>query len=248
MSLAALQADFRHWLEQGDEAAAARLGSNRSAGLAVYQNNYRAQLIACLVDAFPQTLAWLGEAAFESAAAHHIDAVPPSSWSLDHYPGGFPATLAALYPRDPEIAELAQLEWLLSEIFVATDAWPLTLDMLSEVDWERATLRLVPGALTIALSTNAAAIWTALNAGEEPPAAALLPEEEALLLWRQGFTSCFRQLDADEATLLSSLADGRAFADLCAALAADRGEEAGLQRAGELLARWAGEECLASSV
>ena len=244
--LAVWQADFRLWLEHGDEAAAARLAPDSSAGLAVYQNNYRAQLIGCLADAFPQTVAWVGDAAFESAAAHHSDAHPPSSWSLDHYPVGFPAMLAALHPDDPEIAELALLEWQLGEIFIGPDAPVLTLDMLPDADWERAVLTLAPGARLLALSTNAAAIWAALDAGEEPHSAQSLPEKEVFLLWRRDFTASFRQLDADEAELLASLAEGRAFADLCAMLVDRQGEEAGLHRAGELLARWAAEECLAS--
>ena len=52
----------------------------------------------------------------------HVARVPPSSWTLDAYPRDFPATLAPLYPDDPEVAELAVLELALAEAFVGADA------------------------------------------------------------------------------------------------------------------------------
>lgn len=244
MSLAALQSDMRAWLAQADEAAADRIAPGGAAGLAVYQNNYRAQLMDCLEEAFPHTLAWLGDTTFRTAAIAQIDAQPPASWSLDHYPSGFPVTLAALYPDDPDVAELAALEQALTDAFIGGDAPPLTLAMLAEIDWDRATLRLVPSAALLGVTSNAAALWTALDAGETPPPAQRLDEPAKLLVWRQGFVSCFRALEPDEADLLAMLGEGRAFADLCATLVEARGEEAGLARAGALLARWAGEACL----
>ena len=48
MSLLALQRDMRAWLICEDTPAAKRLGVDAAAGLRVYQNNYRAQLVACL--------------------------------------------------------------------------------------------------------------------------------------------------------------------------------------------------------
>ncbi|MGG2339436.1 DNA-binding domain-containing protein, partial [Salmonella enterica] len=90
-----------------DEVAAGRLALSDRRGLGVYQNNYRGALMACLADSYPQTLRWLGEAAFEASAARHIDRVPPHSWTLDDYALGFPASLASEWPDDREVAELA---------------------------------------------------------------------------------------------------------------------------------------------
>jgi hypothetical protein len=107
MNLAALQRDMRSWLTVEARDAAARFGERAEPGLAVYLNNYRGQLMTCLSESFATVRAWLGEAAFDAAAAMHIDRLPPHNWTLDAYSLEFPDTIDALYPEDPEVGELA---------------------------------------------------------------------------------------------------------------------------------------------
>ena len=244
MELNLLQQDFRDWLRRSDEDAATRLGLADARGLAVYQSNYRTQLMDCLEESYPQTLAWLGVAGFRAAAAGFVDDCPPHSWTLDDYPAGFPAWLHSSFPDDAEIAELAALELRLSECFIAADAEPLDLAGLAEVDWDRAELRLVPSGSLLAQHTNAAQIWSALSAGSEPPPAVRLPEPLALLVWRQDYVSCFRVIGPKEQELYAKLMAGLGFADLCADLVASLGEAEGIAKAGTLLASWAQEEAL----
>jgi hypothetical protein len=160
VGLTLLQKDFRDWLRHADAEAGSRLDLADARGLAVYQNNYRASLMACLEDSYPQLLAWLGDTAFHTAAAHHIDEYPPSSWTLDDYPAGFPADLRAQFPGDPEIADLAELEWRLAECFVAADAAVLDLSTLGDIDWENAQLQLTPSVSLLTMQTNATQIWS----------------------------------------------------------------------------------------
>ena len=54
MELNLLQQDFRDWLRRSDEDAATRLGLADARGLAVYQSNYRTQLMDCLEESYPQ--------------------------------------------------------------------------------------------------------------------------------------------------------------------------------------------------
>ena len=82
MSLLSLQRDFRRWLTDESVDAATRIGDSAAPGLSVYLNNYRGQLIHCLNNTFPKLRAWIGEDAFETTAALHVDRVPPSSWTL----------------------------------------------------------------------------------------------------------------------------------------------------------------------
>ncbi|MBN8847497.1 MULTISPECIES: DNA-binding domain-containing protein [unclassified Sphingomonas] len=241
MSLLALQRDMRLWLTREDGDAAARLGDDTAPGLRVYQNNYRAQLAACLGESFERTRDWIGGEAFHRAVVAHVDRVPPHSWTLDAYGRDFPATLAALYPADPEVAELAWLDMALGEAFVATDAVALTADDLTDIDWDRAVLRLTPTLDLGDLTTNATAIWSALAEGEEPPSVELLPEPGAILVWRQGYTARFRAIDQYERQALLSIRAGMRFADLCTAMADAFGEEAGIARAGRMLGRWIGD-------
>jgi hypothetical protein len=241
MTLLAMQRDLRNWLDQGDEFAAARIGESAAPGLRVYQNKYRAQLIACLDETFPYTRDWLGGDTFHDAMVAHIERVPPSSWTLDAYPRDFPVTLAMLYPDDPEVTELAWIEQALGEAFVGPDAEVLTPDRIATVDWDTAVLHFTPTLDQAPLATNATALWAAMEAGETPPAAKLLGEPGAVLVWRHKQVSRFRAIDRAELDILLLARAGTSFADLCAALVEMVGEGAGIARTGQLLGNWIGE-------
>ena len=239
MSLLALQRDMRAWLIRSDDDAARRIGP--APGLAVYQNNYRAQLVACLDDTFDRVRDWIGGDAFHASVAAHVDRVPPSSWTLDAYARDFPATLAMLYPDDAEVAELAWIELALGEAFVAPDAVALRADDLADVDWDRAFFRITPTLDVGSLTTNATAIWSALAAGEVPPAVETLAEPGAILVWRDGETARFRAIDEAEREALLVIRSGQTFAALCADLVDAQGEQAGIACAGRMLGQWLGD-------
>ena len=241
MSLLALQRDMRAWLTFEDATAAQRLGASAAAGLDVYQNNYRSQLVACLEESFARTRSWIGSGAFHEAVIVHIGRVQPSSWTLDAYPRDFPATLATRYPDDVEVAELAWIDWALGEAFVGPDADPITGENLAGVDWDRAILTLTPTLDIADLFTNAPAIWSALANSEAPPELELLPETGAVLVWRQGHVAQFRAVDRIERDALLSIRSGGSFAGCCAAIVEVLGEEAGITLAGALLGRWLGD-------
>ncbi|SEI83980.1 Putative DNA-binding domain-containing protein [Sphingobium sp. AP50] len=238
MSLTALQGDFRCWLIDASPEAADRIGQAARPGLSVYQNNYRAQLMACLCETYEQTHAWLGDEAFLAAAASHVDATPPSAWTLDAYPIDFAETLGAIYPGDPEVAELAALEWALSRTFTAADAIAMTPDMLASVNWDSAALHFASSLTILVATSNAAAIWSALSKGEMPPDAVALPEPAALLVWRQDFTPCFRTIDAVEERAITLCMGGAAFGALCGSMIEALGETEGIARAAALLGQW----------
>ncbi len=239
MTLAELQQDFRRWLTQAEDSALRpRLISSR--GLSAYQNNYRTQLVRVLQSSYPKLLARLGDEAFLEAAIHHIDHHPPSSWTLDAYGADLAATLESLYPSHPDLPELAWLEWTLSEVFVAPDANDLTPDALASIDWDAARLRLSPSLRLRPLTTNALAIWLALEEGNAVPEAEMLDRPMGAIVWRQGFRPRLREADEVELAAVRSLRDDDRFATLCDALVEHLGEPAGIARAGELLADWIG--------
>jgi len=246
MSVLAMQRNFRLWLDHGDTFAAARIGERAAPGLLVYQNNYRAQLIACLDEAFPHTRDWLGGEGFHEAMVAHIERVPPSSWTLDAYPRDFPATLAMLYPGDPEVAELAWIEQALAEAFVGPDAGVLTPARISAIDWDSAVLHFTPTLDHAPLTTNAPALWAAMDGGEAPPAAEILAEPGAMLVWRHGLVSRFRAVERAELDSLLRARTGTPFPDLCRALVESLGEEQGVARAGQLLGSWIAEGMIVS--
>ena len=246
MNLAALQRDFRSWLTVESSDAAARFGDRAEPGLAVYLNNYRGQLMVCLSESFATVRAWLGEDAFDTAAATHIDRQPPYSWTLDAYALEFPETIDALYPDDPEVGELARLERDLGLAFVGRDASPLDLAALAHIDWNGAVLDLVATFSTLPATTNAGAIWSAINAGQTPPAAAVLDAPAVIAIWRREYSPTFRTLDPMESQVMSMVADGRTFGEICRVIIDQVGEAEGTQVAGNLLGRWISEGMVAA--
>ena len=246
MNLAALQRNFRSWLTVEASDAAVRFGDHAEPGLAVYLNNYRGQLMACLSENFMAVRAWLGEEAFDGVAATHIDRLPPHNWTLDAYPLEFPDTIDALYPADPEVGELARLERDLALAFVGLDAEPLDVAALTHVDWNGAILELVATFSLLPVRTNAGAIWSAIKAGETPPAAAVLDAPAVIAIWRKQYSPTFRTLEPMEAQALSMVADGRTFGEICGAVIHEIGEIEGPQAAGNLLGRWIGEGMVAA--
>jgi hypothetical protein len=244
MTLAELQRDFRSWLTSASEASATRLGGGAMAGLDIYQNNYRAQLVGCLEEAFPKVRAWTGDEIFHNAVITHIDSHPPHAWTLDAYPSGFGETLASLFPKNPDLHELAWIEWSLSEVFVAADAQPLNLDALATVDWDTARLSLTPSLRTREVTTNAESIWSALWEETLVPEGEMLGVPGGLLIWRRQFTSRLKQVDALELEALLQLKQQGSFSCLCDWLVERLGETEGVATAGELLANWLASELI----
>jgi hypothetical protein len=244
MNLTEWQRSFQVWLVDASEDAAHRLGENATAGLAVYQNNYRGQLIECLETSFPQVHTWLGDEVFVQTAITHINRLPPHYWTLDAYACDFGDTLVKLYPDNPDLHELAWIENALAEAFVAADAEPLAIDTLATIDWDAARLHLTPSLRHHNATTNADDIWSALSQSQTPPEGEMLAEPGGLIVWRRQFTSCLKRVDTLEyAALLSIQQDGR-FTTLCDILVECLGEQAGVAKAGVLLAGWLGGELI----
>ncbi|NVM76696.1 hypothetical protein FHW83_002497 [Duganella sp. SG902] len=242
MKLAQLQRDFSTWLVAPTVPLAKRLGP--AARLAVYQNNYRSQLVGCLEHSYPLLCGWMGEDAFLGAAVSHIDAHPPHGWTLDAYADGFHATLAALYPDHPDLHELAWIEHALNTAFVAADAAPVAQDRLATLDWDRALLRLTPSLQLRKAATNAEAIWSALWGQRTAPEGEMLTEPGGYIVWRRGHTAVLRQAETLEYAALLQLQRDGGFAALCDWLVAERGEQEGITQAGALLAQWLGAELI----
>lgn len=245
MSLLALQRDFQHWLTQEPDELPDSFDRYQRIGLAVYLNNYRSQLLACLSSSYPAVRTLIGDVAFDAAAARHIDESPPHSWTLDAYADGFPDLLLQVFSDAPHVAELAQLELALATAFVGPDAEPLDPAQISEVDWDKAILHLTPTFTLLPVTTNAGAIWSAINADETLPPAERLKEAEHLAIWRTRFESKFRKVSAAECGVLAQVRGGIPFGGICTDLAARMGEESGIAVAGEMLGQWLADGMIA---
>jgi hypothetical protein len=245
VNLMSLQEDFRHWLTREPAALPASFGEDQRIGLAVYLNNYRSQLLACLTSSYPAVRALLGDAAFESAAATHIDARPPRSWTLDAYADGFPDLLARSFPEAPHASELARLELALAHTFVAADVEPIDPARLADVDWDTAVIHLTPAFALLPVTSNVDAFWSAISAGEPPPAVERWMQPAWLAVWREGFQPRFRAASAVECEIVAQVREGLPFGAICAQLVGRLGEEGGTAAAAAVLGRWLSDRVIA---
>jgi hypothetical protein len=246
MTLLALQRDFQRWLMQEPVDLPGAFDESHRGGLAVYLNNYRSQLLACLHASFPALRLLIGEAAFDAAAARFIDDSPPRSWTLDAYAEGFPEALRLLLPQTPHCSELAQLELALASAFVAADAGTIEPARLADVDWDSALLHFVPTLVLLPVTCNVGEIWSAITAGKAPPPVLRWAEPKFLAIWRSGFESKFRVASADESAVLEQICRGVPFGRICADLVGTLGEERGTAAAGAMLGQWLADEMIAA--
>ncbi len=235
MSLLDTQRGFRDHILAGTDAP---LPGAPERGLAVYRHAYRAQLIASLRDTFEKTWAWLGDEAFDKAARHHVEHHAPKSWTLNEYGADFVQSLRALYPGDPEVAELAWLDWTLRRAFDGPDADAIKPEALAQVDWDNAVLIFVPTLTMGEVATNWAAIWGVLAEEKTPPAAERLAAPATIRVWRSGLTPKYRTIENFEQRALTLAMAGSSFADLCALLVEAGDTDRAAQNVGAVLALW----------
>jgi hypothetical protein len=238
VSLPELQRAMREHLLTGDRGVAGHVRPDCLGGLAVYHHAYRAQLKACLRDTYERVWAWLGDEAFERASALHVEGHPPFSWTLNVYGHDFDETLAELYPNDAEVAELAWLDWAMRRAFEAADHVAVDASALADIDWEQAVFDFDPALKIAVMTTNAAAIWSALAEEVPPPRAECLSTSAQVRVWRTEYSPRFKTMDQPEARALGCALAGAPFAEVCEALLDVVPTGTAAEAAGEILAGW----------
>lgn len=187
--------------------------------LPIYHHAYRARLAEVLADTYAKTCLYMGSDTFEAHARDYAVAHPPRTRSLNRYGEGLVGTLRAAYPDNPELHELAQLDWDLRTRFDSADVPTLETAAAQASDtWTTRPGVLHPSALLRAIMTNVVGVWNAIHTDDDVPEAVALPAPATLLVWRKGHQPHFRTLDAAEAAWVQALHAGASVHDACAAL------------------------------
>lgn len=212
-----LQTAFQAALRRPDDSPA--IAGCLSGRFEVYRNAYQLRLLEALVDAFEKTALYLG-ADFEHAARAYIAAHPPRARNLRWYGEAFPDWLALRYPQDADVLELARLDWLLRRAFDAANSQCISIETLAALpDTASRRLQLVASAALLPVTSNAAAIWHAIDSERMPPGAATLDRATGILVWRIGEQPHFRTLEPSEFCCLQQVFAGRSLAAICEACA-----------------------------
>lgn len=244
-ALARLQDAFLACLHDDDAPLPPGLDATRAAGMAVYRNGYRARLIDVLSDSFPRTARLVGEGAFHQAAAHHLIAHPPSAWTIDRAGEGFADTCAELFANDPDVAELAWLEWAMQCAFTAADEAPLThagfataTETFDAGDWERFVLLPIAGTALRPVTHDLPRLWRSLADDADQPVVERLDQPQWLLIWREGEEAVFAPLPDHEGEAFNAALHGATFGDICARLAERLASDQAAAAAGAALNHW----------
>jgi Putative DNA-binding domain len=251
VTLLTLQQDFRSALLVDEMAEDTPFGVAASDGMKVYRNAYRSRLMNCLRSSYDKVWSWVGDEAFDAAACHHIILHPPRSWTLDDYGEGFDQTLKSLFPDDPEVPELAWLEWVMARAFASLDQ-PIVkpADLASadvaDLDWDKVRLAFVGSLQMREIQTNCTGLWLSLTNGTEMPERILCDTPVFLSVWRKEFSPQFRVLDTAEREGLQMMQSGATFGALCTKMSALLGTDQAVAAAGSMLGRWVGEEMVTS--
>jgi hypothetical protein len=88
------------------------------------------------------------------------------------------------------------------------------------------------------VKTNCGAIWTAIAASDDVPAAQMLPEPAWVRVWRVELQPHFATIERTEMDAIQLAASGLSFARLCDRLAEKIGVEDAVLTAGCYLTSW----------
>lgn len=200
-------------------------GVDAAQRLGIYHHAYRARLAEVLADSFAKTVLYMGSDTFEQHARVFAVSRPPMTHSLSRYGAEFPAYLASMYPDNPELCELAQLDWDLRTRFDGPDVPALSAETAQAaadgqvLPWLHWSGPVHPSLLLRRISTNVTQIWRAIEADQEVPEVQHQPQEKTLAVWRKALQPHFQTLDGDEAAFVQRLLSGSSIDEAAKALA-----------------------------
>lgn len=216
--------------------------------LAIYHNAYRVRLVEVLRENFEHTAIYLGDDWFNQLASDYVQSHHSTYNNIGYYGHQFAEFVANQLPEDKEVAELAELDWILRRAFDGEDSSVLTMEtlpILVSQDPDNFCLTPVPTMTLTAHECNTLDIWHAIDRDETPPDVMPLPQKVDVLIWRKAHSPHFRSISPLESLALQWVSEGYAVNEIGEALQnrfpdVDVSNEFGL-----MLQRWITDELLA---
>jgi hypothetical protein len=226
--------------------------------LAVYANAYFARLHDCLREDFAALACALGPDGFHDLVKTYLMMHPPTSPSLRHAGAHLAEHLAtepfaAIFARRcPYAADLARLEWAMTEAFYAEDSAVLAREALAAVlpeAWAKLRFEVVPSLQLLICAwpvhvtrerfdrKDAEAAW------EEAPR--LADETTCLRVWRSDESVRYRGMVRLELEALDAARAGEPFAAICDRLVSSVGAAEAASRAAGVVSSWVSDGILA---
>jgi Putative DNA-binding domain len=251
-----LQNDFQRAILTGDNAILADIldspKEKREVLLGVYRYAYSSRLVEVLRNDHKLLKAYLGDEMFDAMGKAYVEARASHHPNLRWYSQGVLDFLKSTepYSHHPALSELAALEKGLNDAFDAADVPVIGVADLMAVApelWKDLRFHLHPSSCRLDLSTNAAAIWSALKNEQTPPDSVTLGEPNRVLIWRRDMTPMFRELTVEEAMIWDEAAAGISFGVLCSMLATYGDPDNAALRGAGYLHCWIASELLTAA-
>lgn len=179
----------------------------------IYADMYLARTRDSIHEDFPKVSHLLGEG-FEAAVSAYVARFPSTHHSLSMLGRNFPDFLRTT--SSTRLADLAQLEWMHADVFIARDAEPLTGQALAGVDGERfanAKLEFIPALQLAWLTHDVRSLWRAIE--DEAPHPEPEPGRTPILVWRKGHEVFHVAIEHDEALAIEALQQGGTIGAAC---------------------------------
>jgi len=251
--LARQQSEFQRAILDGDGAIPAEIPDSprekRETLFGVYRYAYGSRLVEAMRNDHKLLHIYLGDEMFDTMGHAYVEANPSQHPNLRWFSSSLPEFLKSTEPyrNHPVLSDLAALEKALNDAFDAPEAGALELaDMaaFAPEEWSSLRFRPHPSASRLELTTNAAAIWLALTADEEPPDPVRLDQPSRILVWRKDVKPVFRELGSEEAMMWDEAANGIPFGVLCSMLATYDDPDGAAARGATYLHGWITSELL----
>lgn len=183
----------------------------------IYAAMYLARTQDTIREDFPKVTQLLGDA-FVPTVTAYVDRYPSTHFSLSMLGRDFPKFLRE--SSSIRLADLAQLEWMHSDVFVARDCEPLTAQALAGMDPQKfaeARLDFIPALQLAWLTHDVRSLWRAIEQGEPLPE--VEPGKTPLLVWRKEHEVFHVAVEHDEAMAIEALQHGGTIGAACEAFA-----------------------------
>jgi len=221
----------------------------RVARVQVYAEAYFWRLYEVALDQYPVT-AWLaGGVPFHDLVTDFVLAHPSGTPDIRRFAASLPPMLRthALATQHPGLADVAAVDWAISDAVDGADEPRLRAEALQAIDphdWPATRLRLTATAALVECALPYGALRKAWAADDDVPAYESAPA--TMLVWRQADHGVYqRTLGAPEARALRALQQGFTFAQACDAAAGHDATDASAADVAGWLRRWLEDGLLA---
>ena len=252
-SLRSLQKNFQEYLlTQNPKIQSAIITTNKLSAhtrLEIYRDAYFLRLLETLEQDYAVLRAIMGEHEFNYLAYCYINAFPSQYRSMRWFGKNLLDFMQHTLPYSNQysLVEIAQFEWLLTEVFDAKNSSHLPLETMAAIPpekWPTLQFKLNPSIRQLNTGWNTIEIWEKFKENQTCLPSKQLNAPQTWLIWRKKLDIQFYILSIDEAHMLDAITHGDNFGTICANLCEWIEEDKVAMHAAQLLKRFIIDELI----